>query len=201
MKITVAVLCALLFCAISLAQDKTLPPQSEAPKKAPTAQSKTDTNKPTAADKAIDPAKEKDLRQLLDLLGTRALVEQAVAELNQNVRPMLENSLPEGEYRDKLIDAFFVKLKSKFDPQQVLDMAVPIYDRQFSHEDVKGLMEFYQTPLGQKAIKALPQITAEIAEQSKKLGDQLGRQSMMEVLAEHPEFEKAMEEAQKPARP
>lgn len=194
MKIPGLLLCVLLLCVPGVkCQDKNTPPatpQSQAAKEKP-------ASNVDASQRAIDPAKEKDIRRLLDLVGTRALVEQSVAEMSKTSRPVLESSLPAGEYRSKLIDAFFAKFQSKFDVQQLLDMAVPIYDRYLSHEEIKGLIQFYQTPLGQKTVKALPQITAEVMNESRKMGEGLGRQSMMEVLAEHPEFEKAMEEAQK----
>lgn len=194
MKIPGLLLCVLLLCVPGVkCQDKNTPPatpQSQAAKEKP-------ASNVDASQRAIEPAKEKDIRRLLDLVGTRALVEQSVAEMSKTSRPVLESSLPAGEYRSKLIDAFFAKFQSKFDVQQLLDMAVPIYDRYLSHEEIKGLIQFYQTPLGQKTVKALPQITAEVMNESRKMGEGLGRQSMMEVLAEHPEFEKAMEEAQK----
>jgi hypothetical protein len=198
MKTLIPVLCALLLCSTcSRAQEKPTPTpasKSQTAKQAPAANA-------TAVDKPVDAAKEKDIRRLLDLVGTKALVQQAVVDMSKNSRPVLENSLPAGEYREKLIDAFFAKFQSKFDVQQLLDMAVPIYDRHLSHEEIKGLIQFYQTPLGQKTVKALPMITTEVMEQSRKMGEGLGRQSMLEVLAEHPEFEKAMEEAQKPTQP
>jgi hypothetical protein len=134
-------------------------------------------------------------------MGTKALMAQAVGEMEKVTRPALESSLPPGEYRDKLIAAFFVKFRAKFDLQQVLDLAVPIYDKYFSHEEIKGLIRFYETPLGQKTISVLPQLTTELMTQGRRLGEDAGRQSMLEVLAEHPELEKQMEDAQKPAQP
>lgn len=200
MKISVYLLLALvLYAPDGNAQDKTPPPaavKSPAPAAKQSAAPGADSAKP-----AVDPAKEKDIRRLLDVLGTRALFEQSFTEMNKNMRPMLENTLPAGEYRPKLIDAFFAKFQSKVDVQQLLDIAVPIYDRYLSHEDIKGLINFYQTPLGQKTVKALPQITVEVMGQSQKMGEDLGRQAMLEVLAEHPDFEKAMEEAQKSKQP
>jgi hypothetical protein len=74
-------------------------------------------------------------------------------------------------------------------------MAVVRYDEQFSDEDIKGLVAFYETPLGQKAVSALPKLTAELQEDGRALGQQIGRESMKEVLAEHPELERALHEA------
>jgi hypothetical protein len=148
-----------------------------------------------------DPAKGKDIRRLLELAGTKAIMAQNISEMEKTIRPLMQNSLPAGDYREKLIEAFFAKFKSKIDLDQLLDLAVPIYDKYLTHEEIKGLIQFYQTPLGQKAIGVLPKLSAELMDESRKLGENAGRQSMMEVLAEHPEFEKAIEEAQKAAQP
>ena len=62
---------------------------------------------------------------------------------------------------------------------------------------MKGLIQFYQTPLGQKTISVLPELTGEMAEAGKQWGQQLGRQSMQEVLTEHPDLASALEAASK----
>ena len=79
----------------------------------------------------------------------------------------------------------------------MLDLAVPIYDKNFSDQEIKSLIEFYQTPLGQKTIATLPKLSAELREEGRKLGESIGRDSMMEVLSEHPELADAMNAAQK----
>jgi hypothetical protein len=130
-------------------------------------------------------------------MGTKKLMAQAITEMERTTRPTLEHALPSGEYRDKLIAAFFVKFRQKLDLQEVINQAVPIYDKYFSPEEIKGLIRFYETPLGQKSVSVLPQLTAELMDQGRKLGEAAGRQSMLEVLAENPDLEKQMEEAQK----
>ncbi len=57
------------------------------------------------------------------------------------------------------------------------------------------MTRFYQTPLGQKALSVLPQTVVEIQAESMKLGERLGREAMVEVLDEHPDLKKALEEA------
>ncbi len=149
----------------------------------------------------IDQGKGADIRRLLDIGGTKASMSQAMAGMEQSIRPLLANSFPPGEYRDKLIDLFFEKFHSKADPQQMLDLAVPIYDKYLSDEEVKGLIEFYSTPLGQKAVNVLPKMMSECGEAGRKWGEGIGRESMMDVLSEHPELEKAMQDAKKATQP
>jgi len=145
----------------------------------------------------IDPAKEADIHKLLELVGTKAIVSQTMDSMSKSIKPLLTNSLPPGDYREKLVDLFFAEFTAKADVNRLLDLAVPVYDRSFSHQEIRGLIEFYQTPLGQKAIATLPKLTAELQEQGRKWGEQVGRDCMVEVLGEHPELAEALTAAQK----
>src|SRR5579872_5763280 len=109
-----------------------------------------------------------------------------------SIKPLLASALPPGEYRDKLIDLFFAKFQSKANPKALLDLAVPLYDKYYSHEEIKGLIQFYQTPLGQKTLSILPKLMAESMNTGQEWGRQLGAQCMEEVLAEHPDLKSAM---------
>jgi hypothetical protein len=158
---------------------------------------------PSVSRAKIDPAKEADIRRLLDLTGTASNMLQVMDAMQNNMRPVLTNSLPPGEYREKLVNLFFEKFQSRMknEIQDMFDAIVPVYDKYFSVEDIKGLIRFYETPLGQKATTELPKLVAELQGQGMKRGEQIGRESMLQVLSEHPELEKALEEAQKAAHP
>ncbi len=123
------------------------------------------------------------------------MMQQVIAGMSTNMKPMLMSSLPAGEYREKLADLFFQKFQSKLRVEQLLDLAIPIYDKYFSKEEIEGLTRFYQTPLGQKALSVLPQTLVEMQTASTKLGEKLGQEAMFEVLNEHPDLKKALEDA------
>jgi hypothetical protein len=144
---------------------------------------------------AIDPAKDAAIRKLFDVEGTKDTMRQVLAGMSGKMKPMLESSLPAGEYRAQLIDLFFQKFQSKLSVDQLVELAIPVYDRYFSLEDIEGLTKFYGTPLGKKVISVLPQVLLEVQGAGMKLGEQVGRDSMMEVLDEHPDLKKALEEA------
>jgi hypothetical protein len=150
-----------------------------------------------AAGQQIDKEKAADIRKLLDLVGVRDLVAQSFGGTTEQIRPLVTNSLPPGAYREKLVDLFFAKFQSKIDMDQFLNLAVPIYDKYFTHDEIKALNVFYQTPLGQKSITVLPKLTGELQTAGQKWGADLGRESMREVLAEHPDLAAAMEAASK----
>jgi hypothetical protein len=144
---------------------------------------------------AIDPAKDAAIRKLFDVEGTKDTTRQVLAGMSDKMKPMLESSLPAGEYRAQLIDLFFQKFQSKLSVDQLVELAIPVYDRYFSLEDIEGLTKFYGTPLGKKVISVLPQVLLEVQGAGMKLGERVGRDSMMEVLGEHPDLKKSLEEA------
>lgn len=156
------------------------------------------TQSATSAPK-IDPAKEADIRRLLELLGTKDSLMQAFDEMGGSLKPELAKALPPGDYREKLIDLFVAKFTAKENLQQFLDLAIPVYDRNFSHQEIRSLIDFYQTPLGRKTISVLPKLALESQEEGRKWGENLGRKSMEEVLTEHPELADALAAAQQAA--
>jgi uncharacterized protein len=132
---------------------------------------------------------------LLDLVGATSLVKQSMDQMESTMRPLLANSLPPGEYRDKLIELFLEKFRSKRDSSQVLALIIPIYDKYYTAQDIKELIHFYDSPIGKKMATVLPMVTSESQAAGSKWGEELGRSSMMEVLAEHPDLRKALEDA------
>lgn len=186
MRIRAFVGCLLIFAVLpALAQSVTQPAAKQ----------------PAAAQSGIDPAKEADIRHLLQMSGVEGLMKQMVDQQETAIKPLLTSSLPPGEYREKLVDLFFQKFHSKFDLQHLIDMAVVVYDKHLTREDIQGLIQFYSTPLGQKTINVLPQMMTEMQQRGQQWGEQVGRDSMQEVLAEHPDLQKAMEAASKSPQP
>lgn len=151
----------------------------------------------------IDPVKEADIRRLLELTGAKSMVSQVMTSMESSIKPLMMNSLPPGDYREKLVDLFFQEFQSRADVQipQLLDAAVPVYDKYFSDEDIKGLIHFYETAVGQKAISLMPKISVELQSQGTKLGETIGRDAMLKVLADHPDLKTALENAEKSAHP
>jgi hypothetical protein len=143
----------------------------------------------------IDPAKEAVIRKLFEVQGTAKLMQQVMGNMTTNMKPMLMTSLPQGEYREKLINLFFQRFQEKLNAEQLINLMVPVYDKYLSKEEIEKLIEFYKTPIGQKLISVQPQILAETQAASMKMGQDIGRQSMVEVLDENPDLKKALENA------
>ena len=150
---------------------------------------------PANAATKIDPAKEADIRRLLDVTGAAGLATQMMDQMEHGIRPLMTNSLPPGEYREKLVELFFEKFKSKIDSNQLIALIIPIYDKYYTHAEIKSLIEFYESPVGKKVATSMPKVLAESQAAGGQWGRQIGRDSMIEVLQEHPDLRQALESA------
>jgi hypothetical protein len=164
--------------------------QSPAPASTTTNQSTASVSRPP-----IDPAKAADIQRLIEVAGMRKLLADTMSGMTANIRPTLERNLPPGPYRNQLIDLFFERLQSKLKIQDFIDIATAAYDKYLSDDDIKGLIVFYQTPLGKKTLTTLPQMLVEVQAQGMRLGEVAGRDAMTEVLAEHPDLAKSLQDA------
>ncbi len=185
-KILIAVLLLAAFCS---AQDASSDSQSVAA-----------AAKASQALVKNDQMKDADIRRLLELTHAGALAAQTMTAMEANMRPLMTDALPKGEYREKLISLFFDKFHSKLDVQDLVDMAIPVYKKYYSDEEIKQLIALYQTPVGQKMLDVTPKLLAELQAAGQKWGAGLGRECMQEVLAEHPELANALESAGKTAQ-
>lgn len=155
----------------------------------------------TTASLKIDPAEEADIRQLMDLVGTKATITRVMNSMEQSMRPLMLHAFPPGPYRERLVELFFEKLRTKETPQDIMNLAVPVYAQYLSDADIKGLIQFYKTPLGQKWVRVLPKLQAGVLPKAQLLGGELGRQTMIEVLQEHPHLEQELKAAERAAHP
>jgi uncharacterized protein len=161
------------------------------------------TSKPASTSEPanVNPQKEADIRRLMSVTGAAGLGVATMSNMETSMRPLLEKSMPPGEYRARLIELFFQKFHAEATQESLTNLVIPIYDRHFSDDEIKGLIAFYETPLGKKSISVLPQVVSEAQQAGGAWGSELGRRCMQEVLTEHPDLARQLEDAQKLASP
>jgi hypothetical protein len=154
----------------------------------------------SGAPQKVDPSTEADIRQLMDLAGTKATVTRMMDNMEQSMRPLLLRAFPPGEYRERLVQLFFDKFHTKVNADAVMDLTIPVYAQYFTDDEVKQLIQFYHTPLGQKWISVQPKVQEELQPRARAWGEQMGREALMEVLHEHPELAEQLKAAAVAAR-
>src|SRR5262249_57480450 len=94
-----------------------------------------------AAPAAIDPEKEADIRSLMELVGARDMVQDGVTSSTEQYREKLLATVPNNEKGQAFINAFADAYQKKIDIDQLTDQIVPISDQQFTHDEIKDLLQ------------------------------------------------------------
>jgi len=136
----------------------------------------------------IDAAKEADIRSLMELIGARDQVQDAINNSTAQFREHLLASVPNNEKGQDFVNAFSASYEKKFDVDQITDQLVSVYDAHFTDEEIKGLLQFYGSPLGQKVAAEMPKISREIQAKSRATAGKAAKEALQEVKAENPGF-------------
>jgi hypothetical protein len=118
----------------------------------------------------IDAGKRADIRSLMDLVGTREAVRESTARQTEEFRENLVSALPEKQREQQFVNVLVTDYQKKFNAEAVTDQLVAIYDQHFTDDEIKGLLQFYNSPLGRKFAAETPKITAEIAAANRSEG-------------------------------
>jgi len=97
-------------------------------------------------------------------LVTKETMRQMVQQVTAQVWPRIEQSL---RAKQSITDSQLSDLRKEYERIQfefiakVMDDAPSIYARHFTASELRELLAFYQTPLGEKSLRVLPQVTSE----------------------------------------
>ena len=141
---------------------------------------------PAQAAKSIDPAKEADIRSLLELVGAKDAIEDAAGSATEPYREKVVDTSANNDRAQAFVMNYLADFQRKFDAQAVHEELVGIYDQHFTDEEIKGLLEFYGSPLGQKVAAELPKINREVQFAARSASAQAARQAWQDLRAEYP---------------
>jgi hypothetical protein len=148
----------------------------------------------------IDPAKEADIRQLMEVTGAKDLGQQLMDAGIAQFRASVTESQPDNPRAKQFADAFATRFEKHFDPRSLTETVIPIYDKHLSSEDLKELLAYYQSPFGQRMLKVLPEVAHESQLAGFRLGQKAAQEAMEDLKAEYPDLvPSANEEEKRPA--
>ncbi|MBW4612409.1 MAG: DUF2059 domain-containing protein [Desmonostoc vinosum HA7617-LM4] len=134
----------------------------------------TPTNTTAPASNTEDPEKINNIKKLLEITGSRNLFQKITSQLIGTMKT---------EYPDvpqKFWDSFIAELK----PDDMINEIIPIYSKYYTNEEIKQIIQFYQTPVGKKTITILPQLSSESAAIGVRYGKEAAQRAIQKLEAE-----------------
>ena len=144
-------------------------------------------NSSTAPSHSVDATKEADIRSLMELIGARDLVQDGASNAIEQSREKLLATVPNNDKGQAFVNAFAVSYQKKFDVDQVTEQLVSVYDKHFTEDEIKGLLQFYGSPLGQKVAAEMPKIGREIQSATRAASNKAAKEALAELKQQNPE--------------
>ena len=136
---------------------------------------------------AMDPEKEADIRSLMELVGAKDMVQDGITNSVEQYREKLIATVPNNEKGQAFVNAFADTYQKKVDVDQLTEQLVAVYDQHFTHDEIKGLLQFYGSPLGQKVAAEMPKIGREIQARSRAAGTKAAKEALQALKEQNPE--------------
>lgn len=112
----------------------------------------------------LSPQKREDIRKLMVNTGGSKIAVQFAASITRNLAKALKAARPDVPERvfsvinSELLALFEERMSA---PDGMIERVIPIYDKYFTHAEIRELLAFYDTQVGRKAVDVLPQIVGE----------------------------------------
>jgi hypothetical protein len=90
----------------------------------------------------LDPAKEADIRALLELVGARDQVQDSVRQTAEQYREKLLASVPNNQKGQAFVNTTINEYEKRFDVGRVNEELVALYDKHYTDDEIKGLLQF-----------------------------------------------------------
>ncbi len=139
------------------------------------------------ATSSLDPTKESDIRSLMELVGARDMVQDGANNAIEQSREKLIATVPNNDKGQAFVNAFATSYQKKLDVDQITEQLVSIYDKHFTDDEIKGLLQFYGSPLGQKVATEMPKINREAQAALRAVSGKAAREALLEVKQQNPE--------------
>jgi len=114
---------------------------------------------------------DRDVRHLLDLSGTSKLAQQMITAMIPSFKQMAPDA-PAG---------FWDEFAKGVDPQELVEMVVPIYKQHLSHDDIRGAIAFYESPAGKHLVANQPAILQDSMAAGQQWGQRLSQRALAKV--------------------
>jgi uncharacterized protein len=110
----------------------------------------------------------KTLKEMFKVSGTEESYQAAIKQMMVMFKQQSPNV-------DAAIWDEFEKEFSKTSINDLVEMLVPVYSKYMTEEDLKEMIKFYQTPVGQKFAKSTPLIMQESMQIGQQWGMKIGQ--------------------------
>jgi TonB family protein len=148
-----------------------------------------DSQSNASATPSVDPQFRADVMKLLEVIHYREFSMQVAKQSLESTRAQRERSFPDLPNKKALVDAYEEKILLLLQSPELDNKIVAIYAQYLSDEEVKSLVQFYETPTGQHFSSVEIELGNDLGEAAIQLGREHIAEINKEFCGEHPELQ------------
>lgn len=113
--------------------------------------------------KEISAEKKADILKMLKLTGASEMGKQALTQMLAMQKQQNPN-VPDKVWQDFMAEV---------DMNELVELTIPSYDKHFTHDEIKEIIKFFESPIGKKMIVTQPLVMRDSAIEGQKWGMKL----------------------------
>jgi uncharacterized protein len=141
------------------------------------------------APSSIDPAKAQLIRHLMDVMKVSQNFQQMIGPMTEQMAKSIHALVPtqsaKAQQYQSLVNEIMVAKVKQLD---LGELFVPLYDKYYTSEEIKGLADFYGSALGQKSLQVQKQMSVDVIGLLMPMMQHIVRDADEQVHREHPEL-------------
>ena len=119
-------------------------------------------------------SKRDDISKLLSISGTSEIADQMMGVMMTQFQQLFPD----------IPNMVWARLREKFDVNGLINACIPAYDRHLTHDEVRQLIAFYESPIGRRLVAVTPLINQETMVIGQRWGEQIGQDIVNELIRE-----------------
>jgi hypothetical protein len=139
-----------------------------------------------------------NVRRLLTLIGAEKIQATMFDQFMNIFRSSFAKTAKPDERTQKVLDRMTVLIAEELKRVDFTQLYVDLYSKNFTNDEIKELIQFYESPVGRKTIQVLPTVTQEAMTRGAELGQIATKRALVRIAEEFPELKPMLNPA--PAR-
>ena len=139
----------------------------------------------------IDPEKLADIQKLFEVSGSKANMEKMMSVVAEMMKSNLEKNPRMGDRGPQFAIAFSQKFMALSGSNELLLMVAEVYDHLFTRDDIRALIQFYDSPAGRHFVEASPKMMEEFVRVGQRWAAAQVPRMLDEMMKEYPELNSA----------
>lgn len=132
----------------------------------------------------MDPAKKRDIQTLMEVSGTIESLKQFRPLMLQSYSNILKTAYKDRNIPQEFWDEFLNTIITDADLDSLVEEILPIYDQNFTHDEIRELITAFQTPAYRKWVTRLPTMMQASSEAGRRWGRNLAQSGVIQQRLE-----------------